>query len=160
MFYVAIGYALALAAPELPHLISDSPATSAQVEMVAGDETPQPTTKPVAVSDPTAEPAQDLELERAARDFRIDTYHTHRLDRETYDRHIAAGQQLYKTWQQQPGSNAERAELLAWYGQARTHARHSQPLPTPPSFLAGEHEMFAGQESDLPQVVVEFPAQS
>lgn len=95
-------------------------------------------------SDETAEKlpppptAAELRLERAARDFRIQTYETFRKDRAEYDRRQAAGADLERAWKEAGSNPDDRDTLVDWFEQATAGSRADAiaELPASPTFVA------------------------
>ncbi len=81
-------------------------------------------------------PAPTLTTEHAARLYRIETYNTLRHDRAEYERRIAAGEQVWKTFNDAGQPNAQRDEVLQWFVAARTAVQQKQALPALPQLEA------------------------
>ncbi len=80
----------------------------------------------------SAENAQDLEIERAARAFRIATYDGFRLNRDLYDARREAGDGLLAKWHEAGAPDEFRLNVLNWFGYAAELPAGS-PLPPMPA---------------------------
>ncbi len=80
----------------------------------------------------SAENAQDLEIERAARAFRIATYDSFRLNRDLYDARREAGDGLLTKWHEAGAPDEFRLDVLNWFGHAAELPAGS-PLPPMPA---------------------------
>ncbi len=80
--------------------------------------------------------AGDALLERAARDYRIQTYETFHNDRAEYDRRSAEGARVEAAWKDAGQNDAERPMLIHWFDQAMAVSRTDSiaDLPAEPKF--------------------------
>lgn len=79
-----------------------------------------------------AEP-NDAALARAARDFRIQVYETHREARREYDRWRTAGDELLATWKDSDRTPEQQQQAIDWFSQA-TPGIEIGELPALPEF--------------------------
>jgi len=77
-------------------------------------------------------------LERAARDYRIQTYETFHNDRAEYDRRSAEGARVEAAWTEAGRNDAEQPMLIRWFDQATAASRTDSiaDLPAEPKFTA------------------------
>jgi hypothetical protein len=94
--------------------VGDSGATT------PADQLPQPAT--------TVSP-----LDRAARDYRIQTYETFHKDRAEYDRRQAEGKLVQDSWTDAGRSDKEQPMLIDWLGQATAASRTDSIAELPPA---------------------------
>ncbi len=83
----------------------------------------------VAASDPV-----ELELEQAARQYRIQSYNAHRLDRAELDRHRALLDTALARWRAAGASDEDRDSLIAWLNAATDAVRNRRETPPIPDF--------------------------
>ena len=83
----------------------------------------------VAAADPLK-----LELEQAARQYRIESYNAYRLDRVELDRHRALWDKALARWRSQGASDEDRDSLIAWLSAATDAVRHQRETPPIPDF--------------------------
>jgi hypothetical protein len=93
--------------------------------------------KTAAVKVPQTITAGDALLERAARDYRIQTYEMFHNDRAEYDRRSAAGARVEAAWKEAGRNDAEQPMLIHWFDQATTVSRTDSiaDLPAEPKFM-------------------------
>lgn len=97
-------------------------------------------------------PYNDMELQRAARDYRIEAYNTHRLNRPAYDEHIDTGRRVLAAWNRQGGTEDQRQALLDWYASATQNISDGNTtLPPEPGFLSEPMEQLAQEENEEAQ---------
>lgn len=104
---------------------------------------------------PDAPANQELSVERAARQFRINVYDTYRNDRPTYDRLRATGDELLSKWEDAGHPIRHHDEVVGWYQNAWTDesavsmALPDLPLPVfPEPDAAVNADRFSAAESD------------
>lgn len=78
-------------------------------------------------------PAPAITTEHAARLYRIEIYNTYRHDRAEYDRRLAAGAALWKSFDTAGQPNEQRDEVLQWFVDARAASQRRAALPTAPA---------------------------
>jgi hypothetical protein len=80
----------------------------------------------------------DLQLEKAARDYRIQTYETFRNDRAEYNRRQAEAVRIQAAWADAGSNREEQPKLIAWFEQATARSRTDSigNLPEVPKFTA------------------------
>lgn len=104
-----------------------------------------------AAGDSAANPAKklpapltvdELRLEKAARDYRIQTYETFRTDRAEYDRRQAEGVRLQTAWTEAGKSADDQPKLIDWFAQATASSRAEEigDLPPFPQFTIVPHK--------------------
>lgn len=81
--------------------------------------------------------AEDRALAAAARDFRIQTYNTFRLDRPEFNRRRAAWNKLHDQWVESGRKAEDRQRLLTWLDRA-THASRPDSVGPLPEFASPE----------------------
>jgi hypothetical protein len=106
----------------------------------------------VAVSDPV-----ELELEEAARQYRIETYNAYRADRGELDRHRAAWGEARSSWRAAGSRFDDRAALIAWLDAATDAVRNRQTPPPLPEFGPNAIQLADGPGSD--ETTAPAPAQ-
>ena len=94
------------------------------------------------------------EIERAARDFRIQVYETYRTNRAEYNARRFLADELLEAWIAAGRPAAYHADVLHWYADAAELATNvAAPLPPLPELPDPLPEAFAG-DSDAPQLPV------
>jgi hypothetical protein len=80
--------------------------------------------------------AEDLRLEKAARDCRIQIYESFHNDRAEYDRRQAEAASVEKAWSDAGASDEEQYKLIDWLESATTRSRTDAigELPPMPKF--------------------------
>ena len=93
--------------------------------------------KPAAGKLPLPAPAGDLQLEKAARDFRIQTYEMFRNDRAEFDRREAEAARLRQAWTDAGADPDDQPKLIHWFEQAAagSDAGAIGELPPAPQFV-------------------------
>ncbi len=108
------------------------------------------------VADPTQfTPRHDAEVETAARDFRIATYHAFRTERSTYDERIEAGHDLLSRFRRLEETEPHREAVLDWFQQARqVELATLPPLPEFPESPLPKTQPVKNVLPQLPQIEV------
>lgn len=114
----------------------------------------EPSSRPDAVLTPVAsvdQPVDALVIQRAARQYRMQLYHSFRLDRAEYDRRRAAWDQVLAAWEVAGSRADQRRLLLAWLQAAIKSASPETAGPTPAI------PQFTTVEEPAPSAVEPFP---
>jgi hypothetical protein len=92
----------------------------------------------------------DYDVQRAARNYRIQVYNTFRLNRAEYDRRQATGWQLLDAWKNSGRNDARGQELIEWFSEATEASLvdNGRALPSVPQFAHGTLSQFAGTRPD------------
>lgn len=120
---------------------------------------PPPTAEPQQAARAEAaasEPVDPLVIQRAARQYRMQIYHSFRLQRAEYDRRRAAWDEVLAAWQA-AGSRADQQDLLlAWLQTAIKRASPGTfgPSPEIPVFKTAEEPAPSSPEP-LPEVLAQ-----
>jgi hypothetical protein len=77
-------------------------------------------------------PTPAITSEHAARLYRIEIYNTYRLNRAEYDRRLAVGEAVWKTFDRAGRPNEQRDEVVAWFIAAREATQRRAALPEAP----------------------------
>lgn len=93
-------------------------------------------------------PAPDAEVERAARDYRIQVYETFRTQRDEYNARREVGDKLLSDWRAAYQPHEYRADVLAWFRQAKQFSLEGEiaGLPEPP-YLPEAPRAIAGEQN-------------
>jgi hypothetical protein len=84
--------------------------------------------------------AGDSQLERAARDYRIQIYETFHKDRAEYDRRQAEAARIQQAWTEAGSNEEEQPKLIRWLDQATACSQSDSigALPSGPEFTAAK----------------------
>lgn len=82
--------------------------------------------------------ADDMEVERTAREYRIQVYETFRANRSEYDRRRAAGDQILHAYREANGRSSHQEDTIRWFVAAAgtSHPGAIDRLPKTPDFAA------------------------
>jgi len=96
--------------------------------------------KPAAENLPAPESSADLRLEKAAREFRINTYEAFHENRGEYDRRQGEAVQLQQAWADAGSDPDQQPKLIDWFEQASAATQNGAAgdLPPAPTFIAVE----------------------
>ncbi len=92
----------------------------------------------------------DYDVQRAARNYRIQVYNTFRLNRAEYDRRQATGWQLLDVWKNSGRNDVRGQELIEWFSEATdaSSVDNGHALPSVPQFAQATLSQFAGTQRD------------
>lgn len=101
-----------------------------------------------------------IDVERAARDYRIQIYETFRLDRPEYDLRREAGDRLLEDFRAAGSPADKRQDVLDWFVDAAVLSRpdETETLPELPSLPAPQKGNVAQSRDDDPTVAPHIPA--
>lgn len=106
--------------------------------------------KPAQVRAPSPE---ERALEKAAREFRIQTYNTYRLNRAEFNRRRAAWDYVHAQWKAAGSRPEDQAALLDWLASATERSRPGVAAELPEAPLFGD--VAAAQRDDAQPPIVE-----
>ncbi len=111
-----------------------------------------------AIASGSAPAAPHGDVDRAARDFRLQLYNTFRNDRDGYNHRLAQWSRVESAWSLSGAPATEQTDVLGWLTVATERSKPGavSELPEPPSFVIGAevnreletwwHDEFPGQQ--------------